>query len=58
MQGGRIDDALNTARHFSERGNSPAYFRYLEAQCWAEKQNWERAWNAWLAFHSAQSAAK
>ena len=58
MQSGRIDDALNTARHFSERAHSPAYFRYLEAQCWAEKQNWERAWNAWLAVHSAQSAAK
>ena len=58
MQSGRVDDALNTVRHFSERGNSPAYFRYLEAQCWAEKQNWERAWKAWLAFHAAQSAAK
>jgi len=58
MQSGRIDDALNTARHFSERGNTPAYFRYLEAQCWAEKQNWERAWNAWQAFHQAQGAAK
>lgn len=58
MQSGRVDDALNTARHFSERGNSPAYFRYLEAQCWAEKQNWERAWTAWQAFHAAQSAAK
>jgi O-antigen ligase/tetratricopeptide (TPR) repeat protein len=58
MQSGRVDDALNTARHFSERTNSPAYFRYLEAECWAEKQNWERAWNTWLAFHSAQSAAK
>jgi hypothetical protein len=58
MQSGRVDDALNTARHFSERANSPAYFRYLEAQGWAEKQNWERAWTAWLAFHSAQSAAK
>src|SRR6266478_5276208 len=53
MQSGRIEDALNTARHFSERANSPAYFSYLEAQCWAEKQNWERAWNAWLVFHSA-----
>ncbi|MEY2602257.1 MAG: hypothetical protein QOJ36_1576, partial [Verrucomicrobiota bacterium] len=58
MQSGRVDDALMTARHFSERANSPAYFRYLEAQCWAEKQNWERAWNAWLAFHAAQSGAK
>jgi hypothetical protein len=58
MQSGRVDDALNTVRHFSERGNSPAYFRYLEAQCWAEKQNWERAWKACLAFHAAQSTAK
>jgi O-antigen ligase len=58
MQSSRIDDALMTARHFSDRANSPAYFRYLEAECWAEKQNWERAWAAWLAFHSAQSAAK
>jgi hypothetical protein len=58
MQSGRVDDALNTVRHFSERGNSPAYFRYLEAQGWAEKQNWERAWKAWLAFHAAQSTAK
>ena len=58
MQSSRVDDALNTVRHFSERGNSPAYFRYLEAQCWAEKQNWERAWKAWLAFHAAQPTAK
>jgi len=53
-QSGRVDDALSTARHFSERPNSPAYFHFLEAQCWAEKQNWERAWNAWQAFRSAQ----
>jgi O-Antigen ligase len=57
MQNGRIDDALLTARHFSERPNSPAYFHFLEAQCWAEKQNWERAWNAWQAFHAAQAPA-
>ena len=58
MQSGRVDDALNTVRHFSERGNSPAYFRYLEAQCWAEKQNWDRAWKAWQAFQAAQPTAK
>jgi O-antigen ligase len=57
MQSGRVDDALLTARHFSERPNSPAYFHFLEAQCWAEKQNWERAWNAWQAFHAAQVRA-
>jgi hypothetical protein len=44
LETGRVDDALLTARHFSERPNSPAYFHFLEAQCWARKQNWERAW--------------
>jgi O-antigen ligase len=57
IQNGRVDDALLTARHFSEQPNSPAYFHFLEAQCWAEKQNWERAWNAWLAFQAAQAPA-
>ncbi len=57
MQNGRVDDALLTARHFSERPNSPAYFHFLEAQCWAGKQNWERAWNAWQAFQAAQAPA-
>jgi O-antigen ligase len=57
MQNGRVDDALLTARHFSEQPGSPAYFHFLEAQCWAEKQNWERAWNAWLAFQAAQASA-
>jgi tetratricopeptide (TPR) repeat protein len=57
MQKGRIDDALLTARHFSEGPNSPPYFHFLEAQCWAEKQNWERAWNAWQAFQLARTQA-
>jgi hypothetical protein len=56
-QNGRVDGALLTARHFSEGPNSPAYFHFLEAQCWAEKQNWERAWNAWQAFHATQVRA-
>jgi tetratricopeptide (TPR) repeat protein len=55
MQNGRLDDALLTVRHFSERSNSPAYFHFLEAKCWAEKQDWERAWNAWQAFQAAQA---
>ena len=57
MQNGWVDDALKTARHFSERAGAPPYFRFLEAQCWAEKENWERAWNAWQAFHSAQTTS-
>jgi len=55
LQHGRVDDALLTARHFSERPNSPTYFHFLEAQCWAEKQNWERAWQA---FQAAQVRAR
>jgi O-antigen ligase len=57
MKNGQVDDALLTARHFSERPNSPAYFHFLEAQCWAEKQDWERAWNAWEEFQAAQVQA-
>jgi len=54
MQNGQVDGALLTARHFDERPNSPAYFHFLEAQCWAEKQDWARAWNAWQDFQAAQ----
>jgi hypothetical protein len=54
MQNGQVDEALLTARHFSERSTSPAYFHFLEAQCWAEKRDWERAWNAWEEFQAAQ----
>jgi tetratricopeptide (TPR) repeat protein len=56
-QSGRLDDALLTARHFSERAGAPPYFRFLEAQCWAEKGDWERAWSAWQAFQSATAPA-
>ena len=55
-QKGRIDDALQTVRHFSERPGTPAYWKYLEAELWAEKQNYERAWKAWESFHAAQLA--
>ena len=57
MHTGRVDDALLTARHFSEWPNCPAYFHFLEAQCWAEKQHWERAWNAWQEFQAAEVRA-
>ena len=53
MERGRVDDALITARHFSERPKAPAYFHFLEARAWAEKKNWERAWNAWLSYSQA-----
>ena len=55
MERGEIDDALNTARHFTEQANSPSYFSYLEAESWAAKGNWERAWNAWQSFWKAKA---
>ena len=57
-QAGRIDDALQTVRHFSERKNTPPYWKYLESALWAEKQNYERAWKAWESFHATQSGAR
>ena len=50
---GKIDDALATVRHFTARPDVPAYFYYLESEAWAAKENWERAWNAWLEFEQA-----
>jgi hypothetical protein len=57
MQRGRVDDALVTVRHFTERATAPAYFHFLEAECWAAKKNWELAWNAWQTFRAAQTQA-
>jgi hypothetical protein len=54
MEEGRVDEALVTVRHFTERPNAPSYFHVLEARCWAEKQNWGRAWNAWQEFQTRQ----
>jgi O-antigen ligase len=47
---GKTDDALDTVRHFTARPGSPAYFNFLEAEAWAGKQNWERAWQSWNAY--------
>ncbi|MGZ5553070.1 MAG: hypothetical protein ACXWHF_05475, partial [Chthoniobacterales bacterium] len=50
MKENKIDDALVTLRRFTERKDAPAYFHFLEAEAWAAKENWERAWNAWQEF--------
>jgi O-antigen ligase len=52
MDGGKIDEALATIRHFTAQPEAPAYFYYLESQSWAAKENWERAWPAWEEFRS------
>jgi hypothetical protein len=54
MREGKIDDALMTVRHFTEGTRCPRYFYFLEAEAWAAKENWERAWKAWEKFEAAR----
>jgi tetratricopeptide (TPR) repeat protein len=54
MQQGLIDEALVTVRHFTELPGAPRYFHFLEAEAWAEKQDWERAWTARKKFDTAK----
>jgi hypothetical protein len=55
IDAGKIDDALATLRHFTAQPDAPAYFHYLEAEAWAAKQNWERAWQSWQEYRRAAS---
>lgn len=48
----QADDAFVTIHAVEKIPNSPKYVFYLEARLWAEKQNWEQAWNAWWNFYS------
>ena len=50
MTAGRVDDALDTVRHFTSRPDSPAYFIFLEAETWGAKENWQRAWQLWVQY--------
>ena len=54
MREGKTDEALMTARHFTEHASCPPYFHFLEAEAWAVKENWERAWKAWEKFQTAR----
>jgi O-antigen ligase len=51
----KIEEALMTLRHFTEQPSCPRYFYFLEAEAWAAKENWERAWNAWEKLQSSKS---
>jgi O-antigen ligase len=55
MREGKIDEALVTARHFTELASCPRYFHFLEAEGWAAKEDWERAWKAWEKFQMAKA---
>lgn len=50
IQAGKIDDALVTVRRMTDQRSAPPYFHFLEAEAWAAKENWERAWQAREAF--------
>ena len=50
----KVNDALVTAQRFAAQSGMPAYFHFLEAESWATKGDWERAWVAWQAFDAAK----
>jgi hypothetical protein len=47
---GKTDDGLGILRHLTARSNAPAYFDYLEAEAWAARGDWQRAWQSWRDF--------
>ena len=47
---GETDAALTTLRALKKIPEHPAYVSRLEADLWAEKGDWEKAWNAWQQF--------
>lgn len=51
---GKIDDALATVRHFTAQPEAPAYFHYLQAQCWAANAKLGRAWQSWRDYEAAR----
>jgi hypothetical protein len=55
MRQGLADEALVTVRHFTELPGAPVYFNFLEAEAWAAKGNWERAWKARQKFEAGQA---
>ena len=55
MREGKIDEALVTARHFTGIASCPRYFYFLEAEAWAAKENWERAWKGWEKFQTTKA---
>jgi hypothetical protein len=46
------DEALATLRAVGKVRGRPDYVPYLEAVLWAEKEEWEKAWEAWARYHA------
>ena len=51
---GRAEDALMTLRKITEQSGCPPYFHYLEAEAWAAKSSWDRAWAAWQKYDATK----
>lgn len=50
---GQTAEALATLAALGKLPQHPAYLAFIEAQLWAEKEDWEKAWNAWWRFAGA-----
>ena len=50
LKEGQIDAALVTLRELIALRGSPKYLWYLEAQLWAQKGEWQKAWRALSRF--------
>ena len=53
QKAGETDAALATIRALKKLAGHPAYVSCLEADLWAEKGEWEKAWHAWQEFTTA-----
>ena len=47
---GQTTEALVTLDALEKIPRHPAYLAFIAAQLWAEKEEWEKAWNAWWRF--------
>ena len=47
---GQSDAAFGTLRQMTTTRNSPRYLSYLEAQRWAARGDWPKAWKAWARY--------
>jgi tetratricopeptide (TPR) repeat protein len=50
VKNGNIDAALTTVRKLNALKESPKYLSHVEADLWAKKENWQKAWQAWVQY--------
>src|SRR6202011_204522 len=50
MREGCVDDALTTQQSLAEVRGRPKYLACMEAELWAHKGEWPKAWTAWQRY--------